>query len=183
MFGRKKIDRPLYPLLPCGLRRGMRGQNLQVFSLMILGQVRIGSSGNESLQYDGFAAAKHPENGNKKPSGRPKKNSRPGRPFFSIASTALTQRQRAIENGICKRSQERLDKVARLSPGLLNKIAKGELSIKGALRLCEGMEVKPPRQDHPVENLKKAFSNLTETEKAQFKTWLDSFGPTTKESS
>ena len=129
------------------------------------------------------AAVKHPENGNKKPSGRPKKNSRPGRPFFSIASTASTQRQRAIENGICKRSQERLDKVARLSPGLLNKIAKGELSIKGALRLCEGMEVKPPRQDHPVENLKKAFSNLTETEKSQFKTWLDSFGPTTKESS
>lgn len=75
------------------------------------------------------------------------------------------------DNGISRSSQKRLDKIARLHPELLNKIARGELSIKGALKLCEGAKLEI-RQNTPVENLKKAFPKLTEEEKDRFRIWL-----------
>ena len=112
------------------------------------------------------AAAKHPENGIKISDGRPPKRV-PGTPL----SKATSRKKREIENGISRSSQKRLDKIARLHPELLNKIAKGELSIKGALKLCEGSKLEI-RQDAPVEKLKKAFSKLTEEEKDQFRIWL-----------
>ena len=88
------------------------------------------------------AAAKHPDNGKGLPQGRPKKSA-PG----ALFSKASLQRQRAFENGISYASQRRLDKITRVRPEFLNKIAKGELSIKGALRLCE---VTVPKSDRII---------------------------------
>lgn len=111
------------------------------------------------------AAAKHPDNGKGLPQGRPKKSA-PG----ALFSKASLQRQRAFENGISYASQRRLDKITRVRPELLNKISMGELSIKGALMLCDGEKQKTPQ--NTVENLKKAFSKLSEEEKGQFSIWL-----------
>ena len=92
-------------------------------------------------------------------------------PVAGISNKPKTQRERALENGISRWSQQGLDKIAKFRPELLNKISKGELSIKESLRLCDGSSLKN-QQSPPIENLKKAFSKLSEEEKDQFRIWL-----------
>ena len=111
-------------------------------------------------------AAKNPENGKVRPKGQ-SREIRPGR----ISGIPKTQRERALENGISKRSQERLDRIARLRPELLDKIAKGELSIKGALKLCEQPQEKIEKNPS-IDQLKRIFSDLSEEEKNQFQEWI-----------
>ncbi len=109
-------------------------------------------------------AANHPENGKGRSKGQPKKVIPPG-------GITLTQKERAKENGISYISQQRLDKIARLRPELLDKIAKGELSIKGALNLCEQPQEKIEKNPS-VDQLKRIFSSLSEEEKDQFQEWI-----------
>jgi hypothetical protein len=59
-------------------------------------------------------------------------------------------------------SQRRLDKIGRLRPELLGKIAVGELSIKGALKLCEQPQEKIEKKPS-IDQLKRIFSNLSES--------------------
>jgi len=108
-------------------------------------------------------AAKDPENGKVLPKGQQKE--------IVPGTISLTQEERAKKNGISLMSQRRLDKIARLRPELLNKIAKSELSIKGALKLCEQPQEKIEKNPS-VDQLKRVFSNLSEEEKDQFQDWI-----------
>jgi hypothetical protein len=50
---------------------------------------------------------------------------------------SISIERRAEANGLSKKSQQRLDKIARTKPELLEQIAKGKLSIRRAVELTE----------------------------------------------
>lgn len=71
-------------------------------------------------------------------------------------------------HGIRIHSQKGLDKITRLRPEILTEIAKGELSIEGALRLFV-LKVLKVREIPPVESPKKAISKLSDHERVHFR--------------
>jgi DNA adenine methylase len=81
-------------------------------------------------------AAICPDNGKSLPRGRPKKS--------APCAFIQTQEERARRSGISRRTQQKLDRVARMRPDLSTLIAQGRLTISAALRIVSGV---PPTRE------------------------------------
>jgi hypothetical protein len=78
-----------------------------------------------------------------------------------------TQQERAKVNGVKRRSQQHLDRIARESPTLLAEVQAGQKSIhRAAVEL--GIVKEPP----PLERVKSAYLRLDPQEQTAFREWL-----------
>jgi hypothetical protein len=76
-------------------------------------------------------AAMDPENGKTLSRGRPKK--------MRTVRISGMQEERASRNGISRRTQQKLDRIARLRPELIDHIAQGKLTISAAEKLWQAV--------------------------------------------
>ena len=82
----------------------------------------------------------------------------------SQITNPASQAERAKENGVSKRTQEKLDALAREAPEELDKVKAGELSVHGAC--IEAGIVKKPT---PLDNLRKWWNKASVEEQETFR--------------
>jgi len=78
-----------------------------------------------------------------------------------------TQSDRAKENGVSRRTQIKLDALAKDRPDLLDRVCAGELSVNRAA--IEAGIVKRPT---PLDELKRAWTRASEVERGEFLSWI-----------
>jgi hypothetical protein len=79
-----------------------------------------------------------------------------------------TQAERARQNGVGKRTQEKLDALARKAPHQLERVRAGEVSVT---RAC--IEAGIEKGQTPLEQLKRWWARATASQRRAFRAWLE----------